>query len=99
MGGLGAFGAGTGGVGTGGGGVGGMSSLITAGTAGGSLDGIGQMKAGLETLSVGLDRAMVILQEIRRMDDGLFVGSEAGRSEGMDCGLGGLSRLECELNE
>ena len=60
------------------------------------LDAVGQMKAGLEALSAGVDRAMVVLQEIRRMEDGLFVGSQAGRSEGMECGIGGLSRLERE---
>jgi len=62
----------------------------------GEMDGISQMKAGLEALSAGVERAMVVLQEIKRMEDGLFVGTDAGRSEGMECGLGGLSRLECE---
>ncbi|KAK1920893.1 hypothetical protein DB88DRAFT_501409 [Papiliotrema laurentii] len=63
----------------------------------------GDLTRGLESVSQGLDRCLSVLQEIRRLEEGLFgptqfEGTEQGgqdRTEGMEVGLlGGLSKLE-----
>jgi hypothetical protein len=53
----------------------------------------------------GIERCIALLGEIKRLEDGLFVvestgGGDAkarGRTEGMEIGMGGLSRLERKL--
>ena len=87
-------------------------------------DEVGLMRRGLDAAGAIVDRLMVVLGEIGRMEQGLFEpvpgggqGSEdsgaegrngtdgahaasgtgqGGRSEGMQVGVGGLSRIECE---
>ena len=56
---------------------------------------IEEVKKGLQDFSMLLDRAMSTLEEIRRVESGLFDKAE-GRSEGMQIGMGGLTKLERE---
>lgn len=72
-------------------------------SGGGSGGEWGQLNEGLRVVQDGIDRCLALLQEIKRLEEGLFVvgaisGGEdtSGRSEGMQVGMGGLSRLERE---
>jgi hypothetical protein len=98
-----------------------LDGLTGMSGAAGDNDEIGLMKRGLETAGAIVDRLIVVLGEIGRMEQGLFEpvspgnadsdgpgadgtsgangangGGKGGRSEGMQVGMGGLSRIECE---